>query len=120
MRAVLTLALIASTALATAATAQGCNEKACPNPDQGVAAANQAKEAQTEAALQAERQRQDAEWADRQARIDGEQQAYQDRLAATQAEADRRNREYEAQMEQWRRRVAACQAGDRSQCAQPN
>ncbi|MGI8840483.1 MAG: hypothetical protein ACR2F8_06865 [Caulobacteraceae bacterium] len=45
--------------------------------------------------------------------------AYAAALAAHQAEVDEMARKTAADMADWQRRVAACKAGDRSQCAHP-
>ncbi len=67
--------------------------------------------------LRRERERFAAAEAERKAKVDADRAAYNAELRAREAEIDRINREHEAKMAEWRRRVAACQAGDRTQCA---
>ena len=68
--------------------------------------------------LRRERERLATAEAERKAKIEADRAAYNAEVRARQAEIDRINREHEAKMAEWRRRVAACQAGDRTQCAQ--
>lgn len=53
----------------------------------------------------------------RDAKIAADNAAYQAALRAHREESDRLAREHEAAMAEWRRRTAACLAGDQSQCA---
>ncbi|WP_077146179.1 hypothetical protein [Sphingopyxis sp. KK2] len=84
---------------------------------QAVADLNKQKQAEYSAQLAAaEKEHADA-LAARQARIDADNAAYQAQLKAHQAESERIQREHDAAMAEWRRKSAACLAGDMSQCA---
>ena len=52
----------------------------------------------------------------RQAAYDAAEKARQDKIAADMAAYDKREAEYKAAMEAWNKQVAACRAGDVSQC----
>lgn len=83
------------------------------------AAADLNKQKQAEYAAQlaaAEKEHADA-LAARQAKIDADNAAYQAQLTAHRAESERIQREHDAAMAEWRRKTAACLAGDMSQCA---
>lgn len=92
------------------ATTLPCGSPAPPTDEQlpqtaaanaAVTAANRAVEARNAAAK---------------AKYEAEQRAYEATLARQKAEAERVRREHEAAQAAWRARVAACNAGDRSQC----
>lgn len=84
---------------------------------QAVADLNKQRQAEYSANLAAiEKQRTDA-LAARDAKIAADRAAYNAQLKAYQAESARRTAEHEAAMAEWRRKTAACLAGDMSQCA---
>lgn len=84
---------------------------------QAVADLNKQKQAEYSAQLvAAEKEHADA-LAARQAKIDADNAAYQAQLTAHRAESERIQREHDAAMAEWRRKTAACLAGDMSQCA---
>lgn len=76
----------------------------------------QRQEAYT-AGLEATRKREAQEAAAREAKFAADQAEYDARLAAHRAETERLTREHEQRTEEWRRRTAACLAGDQAQCA---
>lgn len=84
---------------------------------QAVADLNKQRQAEYSANLAAiEKERSDA-LAAREAKIAADKAAYQASLKAHQDESNRLAREHEAAMAEWRRKTAACLAGDMSQCA---
>lgn len=84
---------------------------------QAVADLNKQRQAEYSANLAAiEKQRTDA-LAARDAKIAADKAAYNAALKAHQDESTRLAREHEAAMAEWRRKTAACLAGDMSQCA---
>ncbi len=52
----------------------------------------------------------------RQQAYDAAEKARQDKIAAEQSAYDKRETEYRQTMEAWNKQVAACKAGDMSQC----
>jgi hypothetical protein len=84
---------------------------------QAVADLNKQKQAEYSANLAAiEKERTDALTA-RDAKIAADKASYNAALKAHQDESSRLAREHEAAMAEWRRKTAACLAGDMSQCA---
>jgi hypothetical protein len=55
----------------------------------------------------------------RQQAYDAAEKARQDKIAADMAAYDKREADYKATMEAWNKQVAACKAGDMSQCSPP-
>lgn len=84
---------------------------------QAVADLNKQKQAEYSAQLAAAEKAHADALAARQARIDADNAAYQAQLKAHQAESERIQREHDAAMAEWRRKSAACLAGNMSQCA---
>ncbi|APZ97162.1 hypothetical protein BWQ93_00630 [Sphingopyxis sp. QXT-31] len=84
---------------------------------QAVADLNKQKQAEYSANLAAIQQERNDALAARQAKIDADKAAYNAALKAHQDESTRLSREHEAAMAEWRRKTAACLAGDMSQCA---
>ncbi|TAD82814.1 MAG: hypothetical protein EAY70_03015 [Sphingomonadales bacterium] len=82
-----------------------------------VAALNKDNAAKYAAEQAAAKQRHDNAVAAREARIVSDQAAHNAKLRAHREETLRLARQHEAAMAEWRRKTAACLAGDRTQCA---
>lgn len=113
---------LASLALVAAAPADAKPRKKAARPPAAAAAPAPAQPpAPTDAELLAKANAEQAKAAaDQNAQNAANQQAYQDAVKARDAQIARTKAEHDASMKKWEEDVAACKAGDRTRCAQPN